>query len=113
MQHMDDAELLRRSATGNEAAFEALYRRHRDAVYRFAYIIMRSGPDAEEVVQDVFVTLNRKAATFDPKRSQLRTWLLGIARNPCYRRMRPVLTDEEALADIPTEELDAPGSDCE
>jgi RNA polymerase sigma-70 factor, ECF subfamily len=106
MQHMDDAELLRRSAAGDEPAFETLYRRHRDAVYRFAYVIMRSGPDAEEVVQDAFVTLNRKAATFDPKRSQLRTWLLGIARNLCYRRMRPVLTDEEALADIPTEELD-------
>lgn len=83
---MDDAELLRRSASGDEAAFEVLYHRHRNMVFRFAWVLMKSETDAEDVVQECFITLIRKARGFDPHRAQLRTWLLGITRNPCYRR---------------------------
>jgi hypothetical protein len=59
---MTDGELLRRSADGDETAFEVLYHRHRDAVYRFAWVITRSAADAEDAVQECFLTLNRRAA---------------------------------------------------
>jgi RNA polymerase sigma-70 factor, ECF subfamily len=85
---MTDGDLVRRSAEGDETAFEVLYHRHRDAVYRFAWVLTRSQVDAEDVVQECFLTLNRKAADFDPSRAQLRTWLLGVVRNVCLRRMR-------------------------
>ena len=85
---MTDVELLRRSAKGDETAFEVLYHRHRNSVYRFAWVLTKSQTDAEDVVQECFLTLTRKAREFDAGRAQLRTWLLGIARNICYRRTR-------------------------
>jgi RNA polymerase sigma-70 factor (ECF subfamily) len=100
---MTDGELLRRSAEGDETAFEVLYHRHRDSVYRFAWVLTKSPADAEDVVQECFLTLNRKAAEFDSGRAQLRTWLLGIARNICYRRTR---TAEAAITE---NEVDDPG----
>jgi RNA polymerase sigma-70 factor, ECF subfamily len=105
---MDDAELLRRSAAGDETAFEILYRRHRDAAYRFAWVLTKSEADAEEVVQDCFITLNRKAREFDPNRAKLRTWLLGIVRYLSYQRARSVESENElySAADIPSERVD-------
>ena len=85
---MTDGDLIRRAAEGDETAFELLYRRHRDAVYRFAWVITRSPADAEDAVQECFLTLSRKAASFNAGRAQLRTWLLGIVRNVCQRRRR-------------------------
>jgi RNA polymerase sigma-70 factor (ECF subfamily) len=97
---MTDGDLVRRSAEGDETAFEVLYHRHRDAVYRFAWVITRSSADAEDAVQECFLTLNRKAAEYDSRRSQLRTWLLGIVRNLCYRRYRGGRPDDaEACID--------------
>ncbi|MGA7236550.1 MAG: RNA polymerase sigma factor [Bryobacteraceae bacterium] len=84
---MSDAELLKRSDRGDETAFLILYGRYRDAVYRFAWATLKSEADAEDVAQECFITLNRKPARFDPSRAQLRTWLLGIARNLALRRL--------------------------
>jgi RNA polymerase sigma-70 factor, ECF subfamily len=98
---MDDGQLLQRSAAGDQTAFEILYERYRNMVFRFAWVLTRSGPNAEEVVQDSFMALIRKARDFDPKRAQLQTWLLGITRNFCYRRMRPEPVEDALSEDIP------------
>lgn len=82
---MSDRQLLISAASGDEAAFRALYDRHRDAVYRLAWVLTRSETDAEEIVQDGFLTLLRKAREFRPETASLRTWLLGMTRNLCYR----------------------------
>src|SRR5580700_3895798 len=102
---MIDGDLVRRAAKGDELAFELLYRRHRDAVYRFAWVITRSTADAEDAVQECFLTLSRKAASFDAGRAQFRTWLLGIVRNMCQRRRRadPDEEFEDAAADSDVE----------
>jgi len=103
---MTDGDLLRRSAEGDETAFEVLYHRHRDAVYRFAWVITRSAADAEDAVQECFLMLNRKAAEYRPERAQLRTWLLGMVRNVCYRRAR---ADAAAGAAAVAETAEGPG----
>jgi len=100
---MSDPELLLRSARGDRTAFELLYERHKDAVYRFAFALTRSEADAQDVVQESFLTLNRKAAEFDSTRAQLRTWLLGIARNLAYRR--PGIRDSGEEPDPQTPDL--------
>jgi RNA polymerase sigma-70 factor (ECF subfamily) len=104
---MNDAELLRRIAGGDEAAFLVLYRRHCDAVHRFAWTILKSEADAEEVVQECFLTLSRKAASFRPERSQLRTWLLGVTRNLCYRNRGMFLQEEDAEEPVEAPEIEA------
>src|ERR1700681_1501552 len=76
-----DEELLKRSAKGDEEAFAALYRRHADALYRFAFRMTGSSWGAEEIVQDVFMTLVREPSKYDAERGTLPAFLFGIARN--------------------------------
>src|SRR5450432_1738671 len=76
-----DEELLKRSAKGDEEAFTALYRRHAAPLYRFALRMTGSGWGAEEIVQDVFMTLIREPGKYDAGRGTLPAFLFGIARN--------------------------------
>jgi len=76
-----DQELLKRSAKGDEEAFAALYRRHADVLYRFAFRMTGSSWGAEEIVQDVFMTLVREPGKYDVERGTLPAFLFGIARN--------------------------------
>jgi RNA polymerase sigma-70 factor (ECF subfamily) len=76
-----DEELLKRSAKGDEEAFAALYRRYADVLYRFAFRMTGSSWGAEEIVQDVFMTLVREPGKYDAERGTLPAFLFGIARN--------------------------------
>jgi len=85
----------------NDAEFQAAFEHHRDVVYRFVWRM--SGPAAaEDITQDVFVSLLRHPDRFDPARGTLRAFLLGIARNLALKQWRtehryePL--DEEAMA---------------
>jgi RNA polymerase sigma-70 factor, ECF subfamily len=96
--------LLRRAAKGDEDAFLHLYRRHQAALYRFALRMTGSAWAAEEIVQDVFMTLMREPKKFDVSRGALGAYLYGIARN---RVMKHV---ERAPREIPLEEKHEDGS---
>lgn len=76
-----DEALLKRSAKGDEDAFTLLYRRHAARLYRFALRMTGSGWGAEEIVQDVFMTLIREPGKYDAQRGTLPGFLFGIARN--------------------------------
>ena len=80
-QHDQDDELLKRSAKGDEEAFTVLYRRHADVLYRFAFRMTGSSWGAEEIVQDVFMTLVREPGKYDIERGTLPAFLFGITRN--------------------------------
>jgi len=80
-QNDQDEELLKRSARGDEDAFTVLYRRHTDVLYRFAFRMTGSSWGAEEIVQDVFMTLVREPSKYDAERGTLPAFLFGIARN--------------------------------
>lgn len=83
-----DVELVARIARGDSVAFQLLYDRHWSAVYRFAWLLTRSVPDAEDITQECFLALIRKKTVFDPARAQLRTWLIAVARNQHLQRRR-------------------------
>jgi RNA polymerase sigma-70 factor, ECF subfamily len=80
-QNDQDEGLLTRSARGDEEAFTILYRRHADVLYRFAFRMTGSSWGAEEIVQDVFMTLVREPGKYDAERGTLPAFLFGIARN--------------------------------
>ncbi|HXN24482.1 MAG TPA: sigma-70 family RNA polymerase sigma factor [Candidatus Dormibacteraeota bacterium] len=79
-QDHDDA-LLQRAAKGDEEAFLLLYRGHQAALFRFASHMTGSFWAAEEIVQDVFMTLMREPKKYDSARGTMGAYLFGIARN--------------------------------
>jgi RNA polymerase sigma-70 factor, ECF subfamily len=72
--------------TDNE--IKAAFEEHKDAVYRFAWRMMNSPAAAEDVAQDVFLSLLRYPGRFDPSRGLLRSFLLGVTRNLVLKRWR-------------------------
>ena len=80
-----DGELLERMVGGDREAFAALYRRRQAGVYRFALQMSGSEALAEDVVQEVFLTLMRAGATYDAACGPVTAFLYGIARNHVRR----------------------------
>jgi RNA polymerase sigma-70 factor, ECF subfamily len=82
-----DEVLLRRAAKGDEDAFTALYRRHQAALFRFALRMTANVWAAEEIVQDVFMTLMREPKKYDASRGTLGGFLYGITRNRLMKHL--------------------------
>ena len=99
LQERDDV-LLRRSTKGDEDAFAEIYRRYQARLYRFALRMTGSAWAAEEVVQDVFMTLVREPKKYDPRRGALGAFLYGIARNRVMKQL------ERAPRELPLEDSD-------
>jgi RNA polymerase sigma-70 factor (ECF subfamily) len=86
-EHSDE-ELLRLIVAGDADAFTALYRRRQAGIYRFALQMCGSEGIAEDVTQEVFMTLvRREAQIFDASRGSLVAYLYGIARHQVLRRL--------------------------
>jgi RNA polymerase sigma-70 factor (ECF subfamily) len=81
---------LRRAARGDEEAFALLYRRHQGGLYRFALRMTGSAWGAEEIVQDVFMTLIRAPKKYDPERGSVGGLLFGIARNRVMKHLERI-----------------------
>ena len=83
---LTDDGLLRRMMAGDEDAFTLLYRRRHPSIFRFALHMSGNVAVAEDVTQEVFMTLIRDARRFDPSRGSLGGFLLGVARNHLRKR---------------------------
>ena len=83
---LTDDGLLRRMMAGDEDAFTILYRRRHPALFRFALHMSGNVAVAEDVTQEVFMTLIRDAKRFEPARGTLGGFLLGVARNHLRKR---------------------------
>jgi RNA polymerase sigma-70 factor (ECF subfamily) len=79
--------LVERLRGGDPAALETLMREYGSRVYRLACGITRNQEDAEEVVQDVFLTIARKSATFEG-RSALGSWIYRVTTNAALNKRR-------------------------
>lgn len=77
--------------------FEALYRQHLQAVFRFALSITRRRDMAEDLTSEAFLALHRELASIDS--SQLPAWLLTVVRNRARDMWRHKLVEERYAAD--------------
>ncbi|MFD9598754.1 sigma-70 family RNA polymerase sigma factor, partial [Kitasatospora sp. NPDC059973] len=84
----DLPRLLARSARGDEAAFEQLYRAVAGPVYGTALRTLRDPAHAEEVAQEVLFEVWRTAAAYRPERGSVLTWVLTIAHHRAVDRAR-------------------------
>jgi RNA polymerase sigma-70 factor (ECF subfamily) len=96
-----DAELLLAVAREDRAAFAELFGRYAVRVKAFALRAGASVHDADELAQEVMVSVWRRASTFDPARAAASTWIYAIARNrriDMFRRVnRPPPDPEDPL----------------
>lgn len=76
-----DTELIAAIVQGDHPALLALYDRHSRLGYGLAYRMLGESGAAEEAVQDAFLRVWRRAATFDSSRGSVRSWLMTIVHH--------------------------------
>src|SRR3982751_6638754 len=84
---MPDAELVRRAAGGEAAAFEVVMRRYNRMLFRTARAILRDDAEAEDALQEAYLQAYRSLAGFRGE-ARLSTWLARIVANEALMRLR-------------------------
>jgi RNA polymerase sigma-70 factor, ECF subfamily len=105
----DELRWIEAAVRGDHQAFGRIVDAYKAPVYNLAYRMLRSGPEAEDAAQEIFLRAYTKLASYDRAR-KFSTWLLSIASNYCIdmlRRRRATIVDIEDVAfSLPS---DAPG----
>ncbi len=104
------AAALARIPAGDRAALQTAYRLTSAKLFGVALRILGERSEAEDVLQDVYLTIWRKAGDFDAARASPMTWMIAITRNRAIdrlratqgsRRLEPIETAAE-IADLAT-----------
>ncbi len=109
------AVALGRIPGGDRAALQTVYRLTSAKLFGVALRILGERSEAEDVLQEVYVTVWRKAADFDPSRASPMTWLIAIARNRAIDRLRAsrqsrAMAPIEAAAEVADSGIGADGA---
>ena len=81
-------QALEAVATGDRAAFGVVYQRTSVKLFGVVLRILSERQEAEEVLQEVYLAVWRRAGAFDPARGTAMTWLITLARNRALDRLR-------------------------
>ncbi|HKZ77245.1 MAG TPA: sigma-70 family RNA polymerase sigma factor [Pyrinomonadaceae bacterium] len=85
---ISDSSLLKAVAAGDEAALALLYDRYRLILFGLLTRILNSRAEAEDVLQELFLQVWRRACDFDDRRGRPFTWLVTLARSRAIDRLR-------------------------
>lgn len=108
-----DVELLHAIARGDEQALASLYDRYRVILFSLVLRILHSRDDAEDVLQELFLQVWKRASDFDESRGRPFTWLVTLARSRAIDRLRSqsarerVATESARDATVTDEWVDA------
>lgn len=75
-------------AKGDKQFISSLYDHYGDSLYGIVFRMLQDESLAKDVMQDSFVKIWKKAATYDPKKAKLFTWMLRICRNTALDKLR-------------------------
>lgn len=95
----DLAFLLYRTALGDQRAFEQLYRATSPRLYALALTLLRRRDQAEDALQEAFVSIWHSAASYNEAKGSVQTWLNVIVRHRCIDRLRREPRGQTTLAD--------------
>jgi RNA polymerase sigma factor (sigma-70 family) len=109
-----DEQLMATICKGEESAIEVLYERYHRYAYSLAYRILRDPVAAEDIVQDAFLSIWRKASSYQAQNGSVQSWIQAIVRHRAIDKIRssahrdyqwtPLQTDNEQ--DPPSEQPD-------
>ena len=108
----DDVALVRRMVDSDETALGALYDQWSRALYSLVLQLLEDPNEAEDVVEETFWQAWRKAASYEPAKGAVSTWLLTIGRRRALDRLRARKRNREdlngasAFLDLPSPEPD-------
>ncbi len=97
LEGLDDGKLMELIAQQRRDALEALYQRYSGAVYSLSAHMLRDPGAAEEVTQDTFFNVWRRASSYHPKRGTVRAWLFSISHNRTIDELRRRKRHQEKL----------------
>ena len=83
-----DTELVRQMQAGDEQAFATFYDRFAPGLFSVVYAILHDQKESEDVLQEAFVQMWKRTATYDARRSSLFTWAVMISRHKAIDRLR-------------------------
>lgn len=103
---------MTRIAQGERAALRTLYEATSAKLFGVCLRILRDREESEDVLQEVYVAIWRRADRFDPARASVSTWISTIARNRAIDRLRArgPLAAAGAVEDLPLAD-DAPDAE--
>ena len=93
-----DRDCVKRILSGDTAALGELYDRYTPLLYPMALRILGTGAEAEDAVQDAWVQVWSRAASYDPRRGSVGAWLVTLARSRAIDRYRGVAARGRAEA---------------
>jgi RNA polymerase sigma-70 factor, ECF subfamily len=83
-----DEQLISAICKGEESAIEVLYERYHRYAYALAYRILRDPVTAEDIVQDAFLSIWRKASSYRSQTGRVQSWIQAIVRNRSIDKIR-------------------------
>ena len=83
-----DTDLILAIGRGDVTALEEFYDRHRVVAYSLALRILGAPGDAEDAIQEVFLSVWRSAGSYHPDRSSGRSWFLSMVHHRCIDKLR-------------------------
>ena len=88
-ESINDPVLVAALKRGDRRAFSRLVKLYQDKIYSLCFRILGSSSEAQEVAQEVFVTVFRRVGSFRGA-SKLSTWIYRIATNNALNRSKPI-----------------------
>jgi RNA polymerase sigma factor (sigma-70 family) len=108
--------LLQHTGRNDQEAFAELYKRTSSKLFGVCLRMLRDRGEAEDVLQETYAAVWRRAASFDASRASAITWLVTLSRNKAIDRLRQhreqLLDDPEKL-DVAVDEQPSPAADAE
>lgn len=112
-QDPSDEDLISAICLGAEWAMETLYQRYHPYAYALAYRILHESTSAEDVVQEVFLSIWRKAASYQRNHGSVYSWLQAIVHHRAIDRVRSARHIQQWTPLQAESEQDLPGEQQE
>lgn len=108
--------LLQQSGRNDQKAFAELYKRTSSKLFGVCLRMLRDRSEAEEVLQETYATVWRRASSFDASKASAITWLVTLSRNKAIDRLRQhreELLDDPSRLEETVDEQPTPAADAE